>query len=274
MKSSAKTLVLKIGGTEGVNFPSICKDIARTVNEHERLVIVHGGSQKANDLGEALGHPPRFVTSPSGFTSRYTDRKTLEIFIMAVNGYLNTTLTAELQSSGVNALGISGVDGKLLVGRRKPAIRINENGRQKVLRDDHTGTITSVNTALVDSLLEEGYIPVIAPLAISEQSEPLNVDADRVAAMIAASLQADTLMLLTAVPGILNAFPDESSLISKLDQSEIKSALNLVQGRMKKKVLGAKEALAGNVRRVIIADGRIEHPVSKALNGGGTEISS
>lgn len=274
MKSSTNTMVVKIGGTEGLNFSSICKDIANIVNEQEKLVVVHGGSQRANELGEALGHPPRFVTSPSGFNSRYTDLKTLEIFIMAVNGHLNTTLTAELQASGVNALGLSGVDGKLLVGKRKSAIRIIENGKKKVLRDDHTGTIISVNTTLINSLLEEGYIPVVAPLAISEQFEPLNVDADRAAAMIAASLQADTLMLLTAVPGILSSFPDESSLISNLDQSEIDKTLTLVQGRMKKKVLGAKEALAGNVRRVIIADGRIEHPILNALNGGGTEISA
>lgn len=274
MKSSTNTMVVKIGGTEGLNFSSICKDIANIVNEQEKLVVVHGGSQRANELGEALGHPPRFVTSPSGFNSRYTDLKTLEIFIMAVNGHLNTTLTAELQASGVNALGLSGVDGKLLVGKRKSAIRIIENGKKKVLRDDHTGTIISVNSTLINSLLEEGYIPVVAPLAISEQFEPLNVDADRAAAMIAASLQADTLMLLTAVPGILSSFPDESSLISNLDQSEIDKTLTLVQGRMKKKVLGAKEALAGNVRRVIIADGRIEHPILNALNGGGTEISA
>jgi acetylglutamate/LysW-gamma-L-alpha-aminoadipate kinase len=138
-------------------------------------------------LGEALGAPPKFITSPSGYTSRYTDRRTLEIFLMAVNGKLNSLLVEQLQRLGVPAFGLSGMDGGLLQATRKDAIQSMENGKRKVIRDDYTGKIERVNAALLNLLLDAGYLPVIAPLAISEKGEALNVDADRAAAMIAAA---------------------------------------------------------------------------------------
>ncbi len=266
------TLVIKLGGTEGVDFAAACADIAALVSQGEKVVVVHGGSAEANALGEALGTPPRFVTSPSGFTSRYTDRPTLEIFAAAVNGKVNTLLTEQLQQSGVNAFGMSGLDGRLLQAKRKGSIRIVENGKRKILRGDYTGKIQAVNTALLETLLAAGYTPVIAPLAVSEKGEALNVDADRAAAMIAAAMKAEALLLLTAAPGLLKHFPDESSLIPQLSASQLETALDYAQGRMKKKVLGAQEALQGGAQKVIIADGRIAHPITAALQGGGTHV--
>lgn len=267
-----KIIVVKLGGTEGVDFSAICADAASLLQSGQRLVLVHGGSAEANALGEAVGCPPRFVTSPSGFTSRYTDRQTLEIFAMAVNGKVNTLLVEQLQSLGVNALGLSGVDGRLMQAQRKASIRIIENGKKKILRDDYTGKIEQINADLLNTLLDAGFTPVVAPMAVSENGEALNVDADRAAAMIAAALNADTLLLLTAVPGLLKDFPDESSLIKTLSQAQIDSAIDIAQGRMKKKILGAGEALQGGVSQVIIADGRVERPISNALNGIGTVI--
>ena len=266
-------IVVKAGGTESVDFTAICSDAARLIAEGQRLVLVHGGSAEANSLGEALGYPPRFITSPSGYTSRYTDRRTMEIFTMAVNGKLNTLLVEELQALGVNAIGLSGLDGRILVARRKTAIRSVEGGKQKIIRDDYSGKIETVNDTLLNSLLEGGYTPVIAPMAISTEGEALNVDADRAAAMIAAALGAETLVLLTAVPGLLSAFPDESTLIHSLPKSQLEGAKDYAQGRMKKKVLGAEEALQGGVSRVIIADGRVDEPITRALEGEGTIIA-
>jgi acetylglutamate/LysW-gamma-L-alpha-aminoadipate kinase len=264
--------VVKLGGTKGVDFSAICHDVAALFARGQSLILVHGGSAEANALGKALGTPPRFVTSPSGFTSRYTDRTTLEIFAMAVNGKVNTLLVEQLQSLGVNALGLSGLDGRLMVAKRKSTIRVIENGKTKVLRNDFTGKIEQVNTGLLQTLLEAGYLPVVAPLAVSHDGEALNVDADRAAAMLAAALQADTLLLLTAVPGLLRMFPDESTLIPNISASQLESALEYAQGRMKKKVLGAQEALEGGVGRVVIADGRVEKPISAALENKGTVI--
>ncbi len=264
--------VVKLGGTEGVDFSAVCADAAELLKQGNRLVFVHGGSAEASALGEALGTPPRFITSPSGYTSRYTDRKTLEIFAMAVKGKVNTLLVEQLQMLGVNAFGLSGLDGRLMQAARKDSIQSVENGKRKIIRDDYTGKVEKVDTALLKILLENGYLPVIAPMAVSQKGEALNIDADRAAASIASALQAETLVLLTAVPGLMKNFPDESTVIPQLSQSQLPAALEAAQGRMKKKVLGAEEALKGGVKRVIIADGRIQNPIVNALSGKGTVI--
>lgn len=269
---SEKVIVVKLGGTEGVDFTAICKDAAVLLAQGRQLVLVHGGSAEANQLGEAMGYPARFITSPSGYSSRYTDRRTLEIFAMAVNGKVNTLLVEQLQRLGVNALGLSGLDGRLMSATRKDTIQSVENGKRKIIRDDYTGKIETINTALLRTLLEAGTLPVIAPLAVSAAGEALNVDADRAAAMVAAAMQAETLILLTAVAGLMRTFPDESTLIHTLTYQKLPEALEYSQGRMKKKVLGAQEALKGGVGRVIIADGRVAEPISNALEGNGTVI--
>jgi len=265
-------IVVKLGGTDGVDFSAICKDAAELLKQNMQLVLVHGGSAEANSLGDALGAPPKFIISPSGYTSRYTDRKTLEIFAMAVNGKINTLLVEQLQMLGINALGLSGLDGKLMQATRKDSIQSIENGKRKIIRDDYTGKIECVNTELLQTLLAGGYLPVIAPMAVSEKGEALNVDGDRAAAMVSSALKADVLILLTAVPGLMKNFPDVSTTIQHLTQSQLPDALEAAQGRMKKKVLGAEEALKGGVKRVIIADGRIQNPISNALEGKGTVI--
>lgn len=265
--------VIKVGGSAGNNYDALCDDLAALQGRGERLVLVHGGSDETNRLGEATGHPPRFVTSPSGYTSRYTDRRTLELFMMAVGGLVNKGLVERLQARGCNAVGLSGLDGRLLEGRRKASIRVVEDGRQKLLRDDWTGTVERVNSALLTILLDAGYLPVVAPLACSEAGEALNVDGDRAAAAIAAAMEADTLLLLSNVPGLLRSFPDEASLITHIARSEIETYLPVAEGRMKKKVLGAQEALDRGVRRVVLGDARASGCVSAALAGRGTVIA-
>jgi len=159
--------VVKIGGTEGVDFAAICEDAAHLISDGKKLVLVHGGSAEATALGTALGRPPKMITSPSGFTSRYTNRETLEVFLMAVNGKINSLLTEQLQMLGVNAFGLSGLDGRLLQAKRKEAIQSVENGRRFVIRDDFTGKIESANTELLQSILSAWYLLVIAPVAVS-----------------------------------------------------------------------------------------------------------
>ena len=272
--SSQNMLVVKLGGTEGVDFSAICQDVAALAAAGQPLVLVHGGSAEANALGEATGHPAQFIISPSGHSSRYTDPQTLEVFIMAVNGKVNTLLVSQLQGMGVNALGLCGLDGRLMTAKRKEAIQGVQNGKRRIIRDDQSGKIEQVDAGLLRLLLQAGYVPVVAPLALGEKGEALNTDADRAAAMVAAALQAETLLLLTAVPGLLRSFPDENTLIPRLKAAQLEEAMGAAQGRMKKKVLGAQEALQGGVKQVVIADGRGSQPISRALAGSGTWITA
>src|SRR5512142_1743377 len=178
MTEQTSIIVVKLGGTEGVDFSAICRDVCERLQQGQRLVLVHGGSAEANALGEGLGTPPKMITSPSGYTSRYTDPKTLKIFLMAVNDKINSLLTEQLQRLGVNAFGLCGLDGRLLQATRKDSIQSIENGKRKIIRDDYTGKIEKVNKELLMILINAGYLPVIAPVAVSDKGEALNVDAD------------------------------------------------------------------------------------------------
>lgn len=263
---------IKIGGAEGVDLDMLCQEIARYVDKGQKMVVVHGGSKEANALGEAVGYPPRFLTSPDGFVSRYTDERTLEIFSMAVNGKVNTKLVSKLHQMGVNAFGLCGLDGGLMLANRKKALLNVENGKRKVIRDDYSGKIEEIRTDILTWLLESDMVPVIAPMALSYEGEGLNVDADRAAAMVAGSLKAEKLFLFTAVKGLYRNFPDESTWISDIKESELENALQFAEGRMKKKILGAQEALAAGVSKVAIADGRVENPITNAIYGNATWI--
>ena len=265
-------LVIKIGGAAGVDYQALCADLAAVAAGGEQVVLVHGGSAETDALAERLGRPARFITSPSGNVSRSTDRETLEIYAMAT-ARLNRLLVERLRGAGVNAFGLSGIDGGLLRARRHTAIRSVESGRVRIVRDDWSGRVQSADGGLLRLLLDNGYLPVIAPLALGEGGEMLNIDGDLAAAAVAGAVEANALLLLTNVAGLLQSFPDESSLIQRIDRDHMAAATELAQGRMKKKLLGAAEALQHNVSTVIIGDGRRPTPIRDALAGAGTHIS-
>ena len=266
-------IVIKAGGGKGLDIEAVCADVAELVAQGEQVALVHGGSHETNVISEKLGHPPRFVTSVSGHVSRYTDRETLEIFAMVTAGRINKLLVERLQQLGVNAVGLSGLDGRLLEGKRKSVLRIIVNGKRKVLHGEYSGKIERVNVALLETLLEAGYVPIVAPLAISRESEALNVDGDRAAAAIGSALKAQKVIILSNVPGLLRDFPDESTLIPHVPLAQAQEHLDhYAQGRMKRKLLGAIEALQNGVGQVVIADGRVAQPLRRALAGQGTVI--
>jgi acetylglutamate/LysW-gamma-L-alpha-aminoadipate kinase len=266
-------IVIKVGGGKELNVDAIVADIAALRGAGQPLLLVHGGAEMTNDVAEALGHPAQFVTSESGYVSRRTDRRTLEIFEMVYCGQLNKMWVEKLQHVGVNAVGLSGLDGRIFEGKRKESLRIRINGKRLVLRDDWTGTVERVNTHLLNLLLSSGYLPVLTPPGASEQGEAINVDGDRAAAMVAAAFHAEALVILSNVPGLLRAFPDESTLIGEIPRAEAEDFMQYAEGRMKKKVMGAVEAIGEGVQRVILADGRIDQPITRALAGGGTQIA-
>src|SRR5205085_7314544 len=137
---------------------------------------------------------------------------------------------------GVNALGLTGVDGLLLLARRKAIVRsVTPEGRTQILRDDYTGQIEQVNTALFQQLLDARYTPVVAPLALSYEGERLNVDGDRAAAAVASALHADALAIITNVPGLLTDPQNTTTLIHTIAADDLADYVGYAQGRMRKK---------------------------------------
>ena len=156
-------IIVKVGGGTTLNVDAVVADIVALRAKGAELLLVHGGAQTTNQVAEALGHPPQFVTSETGHVSRRTDRRTLEIFEMVYCGQLNKMWVEKLQTRGVNAVGLSGLDGRVFEGARKDTLRIRVDGRRMVLRDDWTGTVEKVNVDLLKLLIGGGYFPVLTP---------------------------------------------------------------------------------------------------------------
>ncbi len=265
-----RLLVVKIGGGSEIDQAATCLDVASHWAKRP-LVVLHGASKELDRVSTALGHPPVRVTSLTGIESRFTNDLTMSIFNMVYAGSANTSWVERLQQLGVDAVGLSGVDGGLLRGPEKGVLRsrLGED-RQQVLRGDRTGRVTSVNVALLRLLLGAGYLPVLSPPALSDTGRSMNVDADRAAAQIAIALKAPTLVFLSDVPGLLLDPAQPETLVRDVRRHELPRAMEMARGRMRTKVLAAREALQGGVRRVVLADGRIHRPLEMACLGQGT----
>jgi acetylglutamate/LysW-gamma-L-alpha-aminoadipate kinase len=280
------TTVVKIGGARAVDPEGALADIAALVEAGEDVVVVHGGSTKVDETLERMGIEPTYVETPAGVTGRFTDAETMEVFTMAMSK-VNTDLVAGLRNQGVDALGLSGVDGGLLTGTRKSAVRVVEDGKKKIKRGEHSGRIDSVDTELLETLLGAGRTPVTGPPMLGDGSAasetprgeggvaagtPVNTDADRAAAAVAGALGA-TLVLLTDVEGVYADPDDPATLISRVETPAEWAALEAAaEGFMTKKVMAAKEALDGGALEVVVASANADAPVTSAVDGGGTHV--
>src|SRR5574342_947747 len=263
-------LVVKIGGGSGTQIEPAVVDLTEILRAGRKFLLVHGASGETNVLAEKLGKPPRCVTAVSGIESRYTDRETLEIFEMAYCGKANKAVVEAFQRRGVNAVGLSGLDGRIFEGKRKDTLTIFEGGKRKVLRGDYTGKVERVNAGLVTLLLDHEYLPVLCPPASSYDGEAVNVDGDTASAELAGGLKAEKLVLLSNVPGLLRDLKDPNSLVARIPAKAIDDFMPLAHGRMKRKLMAAAIALRGGVNRVILGSANIEKPVTSALAGRGT----
>jgi [amino group carrier protein]-L-2-aminoadipate 6-kinase len=261
-------IVVKIGGGKEINYDLVLKDLIN----YGDILLVHGGNHELSVLSEKLGKKQIIVTSASGIESRLTDRETIDIMTMTYCGKINKMIVEKLQKLGKNALGLSGIDGKLLMGKRKDALIVVENGKKRIIRDDLSGKPEKVNVELIKLLMQNNYLPVITPPALSYENDAINVDGDRAAAVIAGSLNAEALIILSNVPGLLENPKDEKTLVKHINREDIAKGMDIAKGRMKKKIMGAIEALDLGVKKVIFSDARIENPITRALEGEGTII--
>ena len=266
-------IVIKIGGSilnDGVN-NTLITDI-KALTKSENIIIVHGGGKTVTNIAEQMGKEQKFIISPSGVRSRYTDKETVEIFTMVMSGKINKEITKTLQKFDVNAVGISGIDGKLISATRKKKLVIKaKDNRKRIIEGGYTGKITEINNHLLDIILTNNYTPVISPIALSEEHDLLNVDGDRAAAYIGGGIKADKVIFLTDVRGVL----ENGKVIKKLNLNEAKELKKTVGHGMEKKLLASIESLEMGVKEVIISSGDIRNPISSILKENeGTVITN
>ena len=262
-------LVVKAGGRVlKENLDGIVRDIVGLANE-SKVIMVHGGGDLVTEYSRKMGVEPRIVVHPSGMRSRYTSLEELEVFTMVMAGLLNKRIVSILESLGARALGVTGADlGLVRAERKKRIIIVNERGRKQVIPGGYTGKIRAVLEKDLRSLLSLADVLVVSPLALGGNGELLNVDGDQMASKIASALQADSLILLSDVPGVIL----EGRTLDRLTIGEARKLYEKIGPGMNRKVIMAAEAIEAGVKSAFISNGLVEKPVSEALKGMGTVI--
>lgn len=256
-------IVIKIGGSVvGAEVSATLLEDVRKASSRDNLILVHGGGDQVTEIAEKLGKPQKFIVSPEGIRSRYTDEETVSIYTMVMVGKVNKEIITSLHKVGINAVGLSGIDGALIRAmRKKKLIIVDERGRKRIIEGGYTGKITSVNGGLLKGLLKDGYLPVVAPIALGDEGELLNVDGDRAAAYVAGGIRAERLLFLTDVPGVLI----DGKPLSTMGVNEAEKLLPRIGFGMEKKVLASIEAVKMGVKECLIASGLVEHPIASAI---------
>ncbi len=243
-----RTIVIKYGGAamkDGRLKAGVIRDIVVLSCVGVRPIIVHGGGPEINFWLEKLGIEPQFKDG-----LRVTDADTMDVVEMVLVGRVNKELVSLINQAGASAVGLCGKDGNLIQAR--PV------GKEGI---GFVGEVTHINAELIQSLVDNGYVPVISSVAADEQGQAYNINADTVAGEIAASLQAEKLILLTDTPGILEDYSDPSTLLTKLDINKSRKLIEdgIVSGGMIPKVNCCVRSLAQGVGAAHILDGRIAH---------------
>lgn len=260
-KFAGKTVVIKYGGHAMVDpalKESVIMDVLLLHSVGIHPVVVHGGGPEINSMLKKMGIESQFVQG-----LRVTDAQTMEIAQMVLLGKLNTEMVSLLNRFGGKGVGLSGKDAQLLMAVKKPMQMQNSQGEMEEVDLGQVGEIQSVTPDIVMTLLEQGYIPVISPVASGEEGETYNVNADTAAGKIAEALKADKLLLLTDVRGILRDVKDTDSLISSISRTEVDQLVEegIISGGMLPKVECALAALEGGVGSVHMLDGRLSHAI-------------
>ena len=265
-KFSGRKIVIKYGGSVMLKKElreAVFRDVALLSSVGVRPVIIHGGGPEINTWLKKLNIEPNFK---SGL--RVTDEKTMEIVEMVLMGRVNKQIVRGINKTGSLAVGISGLDGNLILARQLD-------------NDSHgfVGDISKINVEILDPLIAKGYIPVISSIGSTSKGISLNINADYVAGEISAALNAEKLILLTDTPGILRDLNDEKTLIEKMNLKEARKliAQDIIKDGMRPKIECCIRALAQGVKAGHIIDGRIEHSILLEIftnSGIGTMINA
>jgi acetylglutamate/LysW-gamma-L-alpha-aminoadipate kinase len=261
-------IIVKIGGGKEINIKGIVEDLSKL---DEKFIIVHGANHLRDELAQKLGMQKKTLTSVSGYTSVFSDEDAIDVMMMAYAGLRNKRIVELCQINGINALGLSGLDGKVIQGKRNQGIRVREGGKLKIVRDN-SGKPVSVNSQLLNLLIDNGYTPVLCVPIIDENCHAINSENDDIINVLQREMKADRIIQLIEAPGFLDDKGDDNSLVKELTKAELIKREEQVEGRMKRKMHALRKLFEDGAAEVIISDGRTEHPVREALDGMGTII--
>jgi len=262
-------MLIKIGGGEQINLEAAIADLATL---EQPFVIVHGANVLRDQLAQQLGKEKTVLTSVSGYASVFSDQDALDVIMMSYSGLRNKQIVELCQRNNINAVGLTGLDGRLVQGERNKGIRVRENGKTLIKRD-LSGKPRSINNQLLMLLLDNGYCPVLTIPIVDENGFAINSENDDIVVRIASALDIDTVIQLIEAPGFLDDPADETSLVTSMSPSELEHREASVEGRIKRKLLALTRLCQGGKTRIIITDGRVEQPIISALDGAGTHIS-
>ncbi|MDH4275165.1 MAG: acetylglutamate kinase [Gammaproteobacteria bacterium] len=272
---AGKTLVIKYGGNAMVD-PALESSFARDVVLMKLVginpVVVHGGGPQIGDLLKRIGKESKFIEG-----MRVTDSETMDVVEMVLGGLVNKQIVSLINKHGGRAVGLTGKDGQLLRARKLTLTRnAPELDVPEIIDLGHVGEVVEVNTGVIDMLVRGDFIPVIAPIGVGDDGQSYNINADLVAGKLAATLQAEKLILLTNTPGILDK---NNKLLTGLDAGQVEALIKdgTIYGGMLPKIRSAMEAVHAGAKRVHIIDGRMEHAVLLEIftdQGIGTLISN
>lgn len=269
-----KTIVIKYGGNAMINDDlkeKVMQDVALMKYVGIRPVIVHGGGPEITGFLKKVGKQSSFVAG-----LRVTDEETVEIAEMVLDGKVNSEIVNLLNRRGVKAVGLSGKDAGLIQARKKLAT-VYDGDESKKVDIGYVGEVEKVNTGIIEDLLDQDYVPIIAPIGVGENGESYNINADYVAAEIAGALGAEKLLLLTDIEGIYKDFHDKDTFISTLHLPEARQYIKegIIAGGMIPKVEACLTALESGAGKTHIIDGRLDHSIILEIfteQGIGTQV--
>ena len=261
-------IIVKVGGGASINTEGIIKDLA---GKRDRFIIVLGANAVRDDLAVRLNSPVQTITSVSGYDSVFSDKTALEMIMMTYAGLARNRFVECCQKHGINAIGLSGLDGGLIRGRRNSAIRTRQNGKLVVKRD-LSGKPTEINTKLLTDFLRGGYTPVLSIPIADAKGYAINADNDNIVAAIHRAIGSKRIYQFIEAPGLLADIDDPNSLIKTLDLPQLKAQQAVVKGRMRRKLLALGKLFEHGPAEIVIADGRAKTPYLDAKAGKGTII--
>lgn len=252
-KFHGQTMVIKYGGAamgDDVLKEAVCQDIMLLKYVGINPVIVHGGGPQISDWLKRIGKETKFIDG-----LRVTDKETMEVTEMVLAGKINKNFVYDLARVGAKAIGLSGKDGNLIMAQKA---RIRDQ-KGKLIDLGQVGEITKVNTGIINTLCQDGYIPVISSIGVGDKGESYNINADHLAGKLAAELKALKLVLLTDVTGVLK----RGKLISVLNEPDVKTLIDkkVITGGMLPKAHCCLDAIKGGVSMAHIINGRIKHAI-------------